>query len=127
MISLTIFYRIIHSNNRGQNIGQEILLLNVNVRCMTVISCPGMAVTVQWVLSARPNFYEASISLPSSNMCDYICEAILLPNIRSYHMQWRVKLNLRWNYYYYRLCDQRIPSLQGFLGELHRRSAAMSS
>ena len=40
--------------------------------------------TVQWVLFARPNFCEASISLSSSNICDYyicdyyICKAILL-------------------------------------------------
>ena len=29
--------------------------------------------------------------------------------------------------YYYRLCDQRIPCLQGCLGELHWSIAAMSS
>ena len=34
--------------------------------------------TVQQVLSAMPNFYEAFILLPSSNICEYyICEAIL--------------------------------------------------
>ena len=33
-------------------------------------------------------------------------------------MQWPVKLNLRLNHDYYRLCDQRILRLQGYLGEL---------
>ena len=33
-------------------------------------------------------------------------------------MQWHVKLNLRLNDHYYRLCDQRILHLQGCFGEL---------
>ena len=61
------------------------------------------------------NFYEASISLPSNNICDcYICKAIL------HQIMWSCKNRDVWNWiFHYRLYDQiedqRIPCLQGYL------------
>ena len=81
-------------------------------------------------------FCEAPISLPSSNII--IMQLLYLQSnpIAKLHdlvklslakLQWHVKLNLRLNHYYYRLCDQRIPCLQGCLCRSHWRSAALSS
>ena len=67
----------------------------------------------------RPNFCEALISLPSSNICDYyICKVAygitkLRDLVKSSH-----PMVFEDGSEDYRLGDQKIPCLQGCLGEL---------
>ena len=66
--------------------------------------------TVQRILSARPNFCEALTSLPSSNICDITYYQIMRSHKLSREMECEVESEVE--------CDQRIPHLQGCLGEL---------
>ena len=57
------------------------MCVHMYVRTYNYSSVLLLKYTIQQVLSVRPNFCEASISLPSRNICDYyIRKAILLLN-----------------------------------------------